>query len=230
MANKLADKTISTIPNMFYDLIAYFFSGSIFFFLVLILSYPFDSIIKFIEGNTNTKNIIIILLSISFIYIWGQVASTFSSYLVKKPITFLLKRILKKVNDGFFFKHDELLKNFSILEYYPEKLKGNYWTILYYIFLVSPNIGLDLMKRYARCKLARINSFNFLLLGIYSLLLLIFNISQIEIKFLYSLILFFLTFIMYCDYYQRQKWFNDIIIKIFASVYKYQNSLIIVSA
>lgn len=210
--------TLDRLPNAFYDVIAYFFSGIIFATIFFYTRYPFDEIIKFFEKKSIAENVLIVLIAITFMYIWGQISSTLSSYMVKKPIVFILKKILKSEEDEFFFKYDNVLEKFPILNDYPKKYRGNYWTLIYYIFLISPAIGSDVMKRYARCKLSRINSFNFFLLTIYLIYMNVFDDPSNRINLVHNIGLLLITIVMYIDFYQRQKWFNDIIIKIYASI------------
>jgi hypothetical protein len=221
-------ESIKTVPGVFYDLIVYYASSVTFLVGVTLLFISPSDIHKILASVSLFETALLIILGISFCYIWGQLSSAHSYYIIKTPISLIVKWLNGSSCDDYFFNRSRFLEDFPLLSSTEEKKERNYWTILYYIRVIKPHIADDLMKRYARCKLARVNAFNFLLLSVLHLILRWTNLysagSDTFSSFYQSiwmvLILLFLTLIFIIEFYQRQCWFGDIVIKIYAAIVK----------
>lgn len=216
----------SFIPDAAYELIVYIFSGVLFSIIAVILfadcKYLYS---KYLEVETFEKIVMFILLGIC-LYVYGQMASVFATYIVKKPSRYIVKHLRKRRLDDFDFNYQNLLTNFHTLINFPNKTKGNYWSLLYYMNINHPEIYDDLMVRYARVKLARLNSFNAVILSfIYIVGAIFHSIHPIQISAIslnpfimkLSICLVFLLF-SFVEYIQRQCWFGDIMVKAIAGM------------
>jgi hypothetical protein len=138
----------------------------------------------------------------------------------------MIVRVLKRrANRDFFFDYQSLLKDFPLLEQLSEKQRGNYWTLIYWLKINHPSIGNDLLERHARVKMARMNALN----SFFIFLLSLFSFSNPALMTnaaiyndsvrVYALIgSCIITMLFAFEFYQRQCWFGDIVVKIFASL------------
>jgi hypothetical protein len=218
-------ESIKAIPGAIYDLIVYYGSGVIFLFGVVLLFLSPPRIHKELTNINTFEAVTLIVIAIALCYIWGQLSSALSYYVIKRPVSRIVKNINSASKEDFFFNRPNLLDKFPLLQT-EEKKKGNYWTILYYIRLVSPEVADDLLKRYARCKLARVNALNFFLLSILHLIVYWVTVTPQNEGEFYSfyhslwmvLILLFLSLVFAFEFYQRQCWFGDILFKVYAAI------------
>lgn len=224
----MKESAIKSVPMVFYDLIVYY--GSSFFFLgILGLTFiGFEKIAELCSKLSALSMTFGVMMVVSFCYVYGQFASTFSSIVIKRPISRLVKLWGGSSRKDYFFDYFESSEDFVILEKTGKTLRKNYWTIIYFVMLYFPTIADDLLKRYARCKLARVNAFNFLFLSV-----LTFTSSLLEKLgwcrlvstcyfscFTWAMVFLVATLACSWEFYQRQCWFGDILVKIFAAVVK----------
>ena len=223
--NKTRSSPYSFIPDASYELIVYISSGILFVALIgLIFFSPEGIYIKF--AGTGTFEKFIIVVGIIFItYVYGQMASVLSTYLVKKQVQKFVEKFMSSKSDDFNFNYPHINEKFELLRKFPNKLYNNQWSLLYFMKRLHPDIGDDLLERYARLKLARLNAFNLMLLLVaFCISTLFFSIgiesTLIEYDYLTlkfgTLIVLTLGFII--EYTQRQIWFGDILIKSSASI------------
>jgi hypothetical protein len=126
----------------------------------------------------------------------------------------------------FFFDYQGLLKEFTLLEEFSEKRRGNYWTLIYWIKTNHPSIANDLLERHARVKMARMNALDCFVLFLLSLLSIFVHptftanalISTSGGKWSALIGTAGATVLFAFEFYQRQCWFADIVLKILASV------------
>lgn len=215
---------VRTVPNVFYDLIVYYGSSITFFIVLIFLSFDLSSIRSFLSNLDVLGKIILFFVALSVCYIYGQLSSMLSYYLVKKPVNKIVKVLKSKQKKDYFFEYSELLDNFPIFPILPSKKEKNYWSLIYYIKILYPDIGDDLLKRYARCKLSRINALNVFVLLIYFGFTFLLRSLPTHIQnpgiVIAILLLFAILFVL--EFYQRQCWFGDITVKIYASIQKRQ--------
>ncbi len=221
---------ISSLPGGFYDLIVYYGSSLLFLTIFVFSSFKLEEIESFSKSLSTTEKIFLSVVVVFVSYILGLFSSTFSSHVIKKTVTRVARKLkFKSLKDYEFDYFDDFDKhNFIILDLIEKKMKGNYWSIIYLIKMYKPDIADDILKRYARCKLARNNAFNFLLLSLGALISGVWtNLTSKSSPFfdvflspaIWSIIFFIIAIIFTLEFYQRQVWFGDILIKIYASFY-----------
>lgn len=221
-----------SIPGGFYDLIVYYGGSLLFFTAIVFASYDLPQIKDFFSQLTTSEKIFLSVVIFSASYIFGQFSSTFSAHFVKKPISKLCSKFDLKDKQDYSFNYFENNEDFTILNETSKKVKGNYWTIIYFIKMYKPDIADDLIKRYARCKLARSNSFNFLILSLLSLSCYLLNIFNVSLKYFdtyigplsWALVFGSFSIIFAAEFYQRQAWFGDILIKIYAAFHEWMKN------
>lgn len=224
----MSSKIDRLIPNTLYEVIAYFSSGSLFIllgFLSIVEDDATSSITTAFFALDVYEQIAMILVLGILTYIYGQLASTLSAPLIADPVGRLIRRMNKRVSSDFRVNFSSILDSYGLSEKIPEGKRNNKWTLMFYLLLNAPNLGNDLMKRYAREKLARINAFNMLLLFILTIFSKLSSLLDLDI--FYSLtkffkvahpiwfFVFFILVILYCyEYYKRKCWNNDLLIKV----------------
>lgn len=211
--------SIESVPGYFYDAIVYYSSYVVLISLIALLYVDAHKLVEFLRTLSVGEQLLALLSFLSFGYVWGQFSSALSYPLVKLPITKIVKRFHPKTEGDFLFSFDEILLLIDTKDTLKEKRHRNYWTILYFVQAIDPWTGSDLLKRYARCKLARVNAFNFMALVVLGISLRIF---AIQLHFLSWPQYFFLcslfVVLFSLEFYQRQKWFGDIVIKSLVAV------------
>ena len=224
------DTSFKSIPGAFYDLIVYYASVVLFIAVFIVSSVELVTLAKSASSIKTLDKIFLLLFVLSVGYVYGQLSSALSSYFIKKPVSKLARAFgFKSYKDyKFDFFYDD--KSFELLGECGKGLKGNYWTLIYYIKLNAPEISDDLMKRYARVKLARTNAFNFLVLFILSLATL--WIDRVALKFglfdaylspkWWAVIFLFVSLVFSVEFYQRQAWLGDILIKVYSAFYEWE--------
>lgn len=220
--------TLKSIPGVFYDLIVYYGSSFIFISCLWVVFFDLHAIAGFLSSLKASGLSFLLILILSFCYVYGQLASTLSAIFVKRPISFLVTKCKPKSIKDYFFDYFADCEDFSVLEQTEKRLRKNYWTVLYFIKLTFPSIADDLLKRYARCKLARVNSFNFLFLAVITLAVHVSKkwgwFSSVSTSYfsglVWSTFFLFASIVFAFEFYQRQCWFGDIVVKIFAAVVK----------
>lgn len=218
-------RAFKSIPGVFYDLIVYYGSTTLFAFAFLALSADVHTVRRMLVGLDTFEKIFLVVLLLAGFYVYGQLASALSYHIIKRPMNKLVRFINPKEAKDYFFEYSDILNEFSLLNGFEGK-KRNYWTLVYFIRRVNPDIGDDLLKRYARVKLARINAFNASILFLY---LFIKGVAQIfileppvtpillETLFQIAIALAFVLIFGF-EFYQRQCWFSDIAVKIYAAI------------
>lgn len=221
-------ESLKSVPIIFYDLIVYY--GSSFFLIsaICVAFIGYHNCVQFMAKLSTSGVTIGIILLISFCYVYGQLASALSAVIIKKPINYIIRRLKPKSEDDYFFNYFGNCNDFPVLEYTGKSVKKNYWTIIYFIKLIYPSVADDLLKRYARCKLSRVNALNYFFLCILSLSFHFLkkcnhipNIIPHHMSFFLWAFLFLIISLVFCwEFYQRQCWFGDILVKMFAAVTK----------
>jgi len=138
----------------------------------------------------------------------------------------VVRTVKPEASRDFFFDYQGLIKGFDLLDGLSDKQRGNYWTLIYWIKVNHPTIGNDLLERHARLKMARMNALNSFIILFLSFLCLIFKpefmanstIKRGGVEYLALIGSMVATLLFSFEFYQRQVWFGDIVIKIFASL------------
>jgi len=217
------DQFSSIQQTSFYEYIAFVASSMLFLVLILIGLSEYNSNtnkFEFFFDLSKLSTGITILIFIVFLmlsHIYGQFISALSEKMIGKPIKFLNKKIFK--NKDFNGKFKNITSRIDTASILPDSKSNNKWTVIYFILSKNKDVGSDLLKRYAREKVARVNSLNFLILLIISI---IFKVSHLihsnEIKNIFeywvTTLAIFILFILFCyEYFQRKSWNSDLVIK-----------------
>lgn len=211
---------IISVPGYFYDLIVYYSSFFTFLFIVISLFVGFDNIRNITKSMSIFEWFGVSVLILSVGYSWGQLSSTLSYHIVKRPTTYLVKKIKPCNINDYLFSFDDIVSQLDVKDILKGKQHRNYWTIIYYLQIIYPHIGSDLLKRYARCKLARVNGFNFIVLIIIGAILCISSFSIYYIQWpTYFVMCVIFTVLFFFEFYQRQCWFGDLVIKTLSAAY-----------
>jgi len=213
-----------SVPNFFYDLIV-FVSPSILLILGILIGVQEWSI-EFIKNNFKNISTIDFIVVLSFMfyvsYEYGRLAEALSSPFVSDIVRFLHKKKVLKDSDFYLDLSNEIEK-IELPISLDNKRRNSKWTIYFYAILLAPHIGTDLLKRYAWEKLSRSSAFTFLLLFFISFVFVIFNLFKDFgmlcgkygfSSFYFLIISFLLTIATFYEYYRRNSWNNDLLIKV----------------
>ncbi len=232
MANSSSD--FSLLPATLYEVIAYFGSGA----LVLVLfsiGYADRAALKtiagFLESTKAPEKILLFIFLGVLTYGYGQLSSTFSGILVGAPVSRIVKRLGARASADFRMDLTPIVEAYGLHRGLPPQKVNNKWTLLFYLQVVNPDIGRDLLKRYAREKLARINSLNMLVLTVIGIIGVLFRMigigSWIPLQdslqwpsgwfVVFCLIL---TVLFSFEFYKRKCWNRDLLVKVMAGVHK----------
>ncbi len=212
-----------SLPDYFYDAIVYYASSVLLWVSVSLLLCDAASLKALFGTSSAGGKLMISFGGLGLMYITGQLSSAFSNYLIKKPVSWIAKRWSRKKAD-FFFDRPELLEPYALLKQHSEKIRGNYWTIIYALKIKCPSIGGDLIKRYARVKLARSNALNMIAVAVASLVTFLATgvgfesvLAKAAPLWAWAIVFGGLAFVFGLEFYIRQCWFGDIVVKIAAA-------------
>lgn len=217
------DQLSSYQQTSFYEYITFVASSMLFLVLFFLgithYNYVTHRFIFPIDTSVMSTGVVVLGFIIFFLisHIYGQTISAISEKVIGKPLKWLNKKLFKHPDFKGSFKH--ITSKIDGIDNLPEKKKNNKWTIIYYILSKNNEVGTDLLRRYAREKVSRINSMNFLILlliSIYAKFNAFFHIEDCYSIFEYwqTTIVLFLFFIISCyEYFQRKCWNSDLLIK-----------------
>lgn len=217
---------LSSIPNVFYDLIVFASSTGLFLVGLLLGLGSFTGDWYESLGAANVLLIFVALLFLSYEY--GRIAEAWSAVLVQSPLAFLSK-YLPFLKSPDFLANLENVEESLKLESLPASRKGGKWAVYFYAMLVCPKLGTDLLKRYAWEKLSRNSAFTFCILLISSIICKILIWVKFKLPFTgswtfgtweYTVSALVLTCITYYEYYRRNCWNNDLLRKVLSVLYK----------
>ncbi|MFH1865094.1 MAG: hypothetical protein ABIK85_04360, partial [Candidatus Eisenbacteria bacterium] len=161
------------IPSTVYETVAYFGSGSLFVLLgsmALLERSLISSSVSFLFGLDLPEQLGLLAFASMITYAYGQLSSTLSAPFVAKPVGRFVRTFGGRGSDDFRISFADAVRGYGLAEHLPEGKVNNKWTLMFYLQTSVPDIGKDIMKRYAREKMARINAFNMLALIVLSLL------------------------------------------------------------
>lgn len=207
-------------PNAFYDFIVFVGSSLVFAVgLYVGIGGPAQNLL----GGLGTFEFVWVLVALIFFgYEYGRIAEAWSYWMVQRPLAFISRHTLFLKNPDFLAEtpDEEVVLH---LPSFAGARKKNKWTLFFYASLVNPSLGSDLLKRYAWEKLSRNSAFTFCVLLLVSIASGILIHYQIIPPFIgnwtfgtleLGLALGTLTFMTYLEYYQRNCWNNDLLIKV----------------
>ena len=212
----MEDRIESAVPNAFYDLIV-FVSPALLFAVGLAIGFagwPPFAMASTKQASIGAVDAALLVLGLLFGgYEYGRLAEALSAPVVQWPLK-KARRILGLSTD-FSASMEAESETLGL----PGTFKGSKWTVYFFANLVAPNLGRDLIKRYAWEKLCRSSAFTFQVLLLLSLLALLpstwlrwpdfgptgFGSAPFtSICVLSSLLLHF-------EYYKRNCWNNDLL-------------------
>lgn len=195
------NEQLKIIPESYYDFLVYFSTGVFFTSGLLYLAIPLAPLFMLTKDISIFNSIILSIILFVFVTLQGQLASSFGGLFIKSFIKGLHK--LFRVKRSNFY--------YEVLTSSSTKLSvDGYWNDLFWMYINHPTIAKIMIKRYARVKLSRANSFNcILLLLIYFVLKFSNRISSSLDQNLFLIIIIPLTIILVIEYWLRQSWFND---------------------
>ncbi|WP_420601503.1 hypothetical protein [Flagellimonas sp.] len=207
----------------FYEYITFVASSMLFSVLLMIGLSQYDSTdgeLFFLMDKTKLTtgiSVLVIFIFLMISHIYGQTVSALSEKVIGKPLKWINKKIIK--HPDFKGKYDKIVAKIDTSSLVPNSKKNNKWTLLYFILSKNKDVGTDLMKRYAREKVSRINSMNFLILFLLSIWVKIFPVyGEKFYPSLFSLwstsIILLIVFLIFCyEYFQRRCWNSDLLTK-----------------
>lgn len=216
------------VPDIFYEIIAYFFSGGLFIALGSLAMVEPDVLKRiaiYVFSLGLPVQIGLVVFAGVLTYSYGQLASTLSAPFVADPVGKIVKKISRWTSPDFRIDFSDTVKAYGLSDKLPTSKINNKWTLMFYLNVKVPEIGKDIMKRYAREKLARINAFNMFLLIVLAILSLIGERFQLGQRLGLSavlraadplwLVLYIVLIAVYSyEYYKRKCWNNDLLIKV----------------
>jgi hypothetical protein len=214
----------AAFPNVFYDLIV-FVAPSVLLTTGVVAGlggWPFVER-GGIKGDIGATDVLIILLIFVFLgYEYGRLAEALSETVVGRPLRFLSARHWAFRNCDFNAILTEEVGKLPV-DAPAENRKGSKWTIYFFATLVAPEIGRDLLKRYAWEKLSRSSAMTLALLLTCSVIVLALrftNVANVHAlgtwgfgSIRYTTALTVLTMATYYEYYKRNCWNNDLLCK-----------------
>jgi hypothetical protein len=214
------------VPDSLYNVFAYLCTGILFISVCILLFADLSLLLKGWKALEIAGQLVVVLFLLSAVYVYSEFISVISYHAIRKPVSRLVRFLNPKGASDFFFDHKDLLARFDVLEQFPDKQKGNYWTLIYAAKIIHPAIGNDMLERHARVKMSRMNALNSFIVFLMALYSRIFEPailvnSMIRKPHVGSLVLFgsFIGTLMFAfEFYQRQCWFGDIVLKISASL------------
>ncbi|MCD4744689.1 MAG: hypothetical protein K8R58_00140 [Bacteroidales bacterium] len=219
------DKKNIYIPNFFYDLIV-FVSPSVLFLAGLSLGISGITKKVFLEYASNLGAVDIIAytaLILLLSYEYGRMSEALSSLFVAFPIGFFKKKNIFFKSEDLFLDMTSQVDLLNLPYSQSASKKKTRWQIYFYALRFCPEIGSDLLKRYAWEKLSRSSAFTYLILFFTSFIILIIQLfTEKSIVFgtfgfgsiIYTLISLILMLLTYYEFYKRNCWNNDLLVKI----------------
>ena len=214
------------VPDSLYNVFAYLVTGILFVSVCLLLFTNLSSLLRGWKALELAGQVALVLCVLSAVYVYSEFVSVVSYHAIRKPVSTLVRFLKPKGAQDFFFDHKELLESFELLKRFPDKRKGNYWTLIYAAKVIQPAIGNDLLERHARVKMSRMNALNSFILFAASLYARLFDpeflsnslIQRASVGYLVLVASLAATIMFSFEFYQRQCWFGDIVLKISASL------------
>lgn len=216
------------VPSSFYEIIAYFGSGALCIALFCIGFTERTALSAFadwlsVQSAPQTIALLVVLALVAYTY--SQLVSALSAQLIGTPVKFVVGK-LKSSSEDFKEDFTSLVQSHRLAGFLPQKKLNNKWTLYFFLLAVVPEIGRDLLKRYAREKLARINATNMLFLLALAIAAKILNLTGWSVYFPLRHVIQIPTtgFTSICaallmgfvyEYYKRKCWNNDLLTKVF---------------
>lgn len=149
------DSPLRAIPNVFYDIIV-FVAPSLIATIGLVFGIKGDQ--TFAEAkipDLGAINLVLILvLGLIGSYEIGRMAEALSALTVQRPLRWIGKHVSIFRNPDFLGSHPDIY-GYLGLDAPPDGRRGDKWVIYFFASSVNPELGGDLLKRYAWEKLAR---------------------------------------------------------------------------
>ena len=225
MSSNFIDKYI---PSTLYEIIAYFCSGILFVALgsvAMLDQVTLKKVTTYLFTLDLHEQIGLTVLLGILTYAYGQLSSTLSAPFIADPVSKFVKKLGRWTSSDFKTDFSNAVTSYGLADNLPSSKVNNKWTLMFYLQVKHPEIGKDIMKRYAREKLARINAFNMLLLTFLAIISIIgkdFGMGQklglgnvLQATNIWWIIIYIILVITYSyEYYKRKCWNNDLLLKV----------------
>ena len=214
------------VPDSLYNVFAYLCTGMLFISVCILLFSDLSLLLRGWKALELAGQLAVVLFVLSAVYVYSEFISVISYHVIRRPVSSLVRLLNPKGASDFFFDHKELLTRFDVLKQFPDKQKGNYWTLIYAAKIKHPAIGNDMLERHARVKMSRMNALNSFVVFLMALYSRTFEPAILEnslirkphVSFLVLFVSLLGTLMFAFEFYQRQCWFGDIVLKISASL------------
>lgn len=221
------------VPNAFYDFIVFIGATLIFLSGLFVgLGLPHEAWMQ--QANPETLDVLLVILATIFLsYEYGRIAEAWSAVFVQKPLQFLGRRSRVFCHPDFLAKIPAEIMGLKFPQIPPERA-GDKWTIYFYASLVAPRLGGDLLKRYAWEKLSRNSGFTFAILFLFSVTVRILMLFSVKVPWggswsfgtaEFSILAGGMVVVTYYEYYRRNCWNNDLLIKVLPVLLKAEDLL-----
>ena len=220
---------LTFIPNVFYDIIV-FVTPALVLAAGIGVGLGFEDTVAWLgELEFAGSTTVLVLIGGVFVgYEYGRIAEAWSAILVQRPLIWLHELNFAGFNNPDF--NCSLAETVAML---PKELLDRYdegspadskWILYFYSLGAMPELGSDLLKRYAWEKLSRNSAFSVAVLALLSLTIGIgdhfdwwfddaaphWSFGRPEL----SVGLIALTAILYVEYFRRNCWNNDLLRKV----------------
>lgn len=220
------------VENTFYEIAAYFGSGIVFLVIGSLGLVERDFLTRATQelASLNTPaQIFLLVLLVSMTYAYGQLSSALSSPLIAGPVGGVVKQRGARYKGDYNADFTSIIAAYELHTRLPDTKRNNKWTLIFYLLTSQPEIGRDILKRYAREKMARINAVNMLFLTVLSASAILINLLGLRLgtglhRYLHVPNVWFavfcacLTCVYAYEYYLRRCWNNDLLIKVLPAV------------
>jgi len=212
---------VDFFPNAFYDFIV-FIGSTVVFFGGLFVGFGGLNRMGNLELQLQGIDVLLIFGMLILIgYEYGRIAEAWSAVIVQKPLQFISSHTPFLKSKDFLSKPPIPKELGIVFPSMPEAKRTDKWTIYFYASMVHPGLGSDLLKRYAWEKLSRNSAFSYCILFIISISSMIFqrvlklsdfgswSFGTTEL----SVLIGIMTLLTFYEYYKRNCWNNDLLIK-----------------
>ena len=218
---------VSNVNSSLYEIVVYFGSTSLAVILAsvsLVKPSVLLGAVAWIATLGAAQQIVLLLVSATVAYVYGQLASTLSSTLIGRQIRRLSRLLPQKYTEDYLYDFTEAVERLGFKDRLPPEKINNKWTLLFFVRSKNPGIARDLSKQQMRERLARLNALNILLLLTLNLshILIIHSGYQLpptsilkEIVSPYWVGVFAVLLLLFSyEFYKRACWNNDLIVKV----------------
>ena len=216
----------SNASSSLYEIVVYFGSTSLAVILAsvsLLKTTVISDAAIWIATLGAAQQVILLIVSATVAYVYGQLASTLSSTIIGRQIRHMSSLLPEKYVADYRYDFSDAVEQIGVKDRLPPSKVNNKWTLLFFIRTKHPDISRDLSKRQMRERLARINALNMLVLLFTSIshIIIVRNGYQVtsnsiwkeSIPLYWPVVFGVLSFLFSYEFFKRACWNNDLIVK-----------------